>query len=150
MICVFDSPIHANGGCIFDDPTTFIEVRGGGRGRRTPPSISKIISFESESKSFQLHIEPIKVSLTSLGIDLEIKRFQRAIAILQAQIDTIQFEIDLFREKEDEVRVLLLIEDTRLANLFIADLLLQLIELRNIRRRRLDEEELIIILMMDC
>ena len=38
MQCVFDNPVHANGGCIFADPTTFLaadEKRGpyGGRFR---------------------------------------------------------------------------------------------------------------------
>lgn len=42
MICVFENPIHANGGCIFDDPAGLI-ITGGGtskRSRRHVPGIT--------------------------------------------------------------------------------------------------------------
>jgi len=45
MACVLDNPIHANGGCIFADPSTFLvvsspvtEIPLGGGGRRSGPN----------------------------------------------------------------------------------------------------------------
>jgi len=144
MNCVFDNPIHANG-CIFADPFVVLEVLSGGK----PDSFSRIISFESETKSLQVVSEPVKITESNFGIQAEIDRFEGVIDVLQGQLSLIQAEIDLFEAREDiesQLRAEFLIRDTLKAGEFIDDLLLQIIQLRRIKRLRLDEEIILAIL----
>ena len=49
MSCVFDNPIHANGGCIFADPSEIEVVVGGGGGGSAGRDVrSKILQDDED------------------------------------------------------------------------------------------------------
>lgn len=112
-----------------------------------PEFFGKTISFEGTS--FEAFVEPEEVEESSAGMQLEINRFQGVVDTLQVQMDSIDDEIKLFKERSDLIRVKMLEEETERARLFVADLLLQILHLRGIKRRRVEEEELLVILMLD-
>jgi len=133
-------------------PTTAVIPPGGGgggkrRGRGRPKLFRRMLSFEG--LSFRVQEEPVEIEESSAGIQVEIDRFQGVVNTLDAQIQGIDREIELFRERSDLVRVKLIEEEMERAKLFTADLLLQILQLRGIKRRRLEEEELLVILMFN-
>ena len=136
-------------GVWFESPVVEKEPTGGGGIFRPkkPKFYTQIISFKG--LSFEAFVEPVPIEESSVGLQLEIDRFRGVVDILQAQMDGIDAEIELFKEKADLIRAKLLEDEVVRVKLFIADLLLQILQLRKIKRRRLEEEEIIIILMFN-
>lgn len=120
---------------------------GGGGPFVKPPLFARMLSFEG--LSFRVQEEPVAIEESSAGMQIEINRFQGVIDTLDAQMEVIDQEIELFKERSDLIRVKLLEDEVVRVRLFITDLLLQILQLRGIKRRRVEEEELLIILMID-
>jgi len=134
--------------------STGITLGGGRKKRRKPlkiPHYARIIKFESDTKSFEVEELPIEFKENSFGLTKEISRFEGAAQTLRNQLDVVQSEIDLFKAREDldsQIRAELLIKDTILAESFIDGLLLQILELRTIKRKREEEEIIVAILLV--
>jgi len=127
-----------------------LDLTGGGvrpERKHKPLYFIKPLSFEG--LSLKAREEPVEIEESSEGMQIEINRFQSVVDSLQTQLESIDQEIDLYKEKADLVHAKLLEEEAERARIYVAELLLQILQLRGIRRRRLEEEELLFILMID-
>ena len=130
---------------------------GGGPGfvrRRVkkPKSFMQLLDLQSDTGEIHVEIPPIQVEENSVGIGREVQRFEKAIEILQMQEQQVEAEIDLLSASaalELLIRREILIKDLLAAREFILDLQEQAEVLRLIRRRRQDEEAMLMALMMD-
>jgi hypothetical protein len=129
---------------------------GGGpfirRKLKKPTSFHELLNFKGDTEVFDVEIPPIPVTESAQGIGQEVQRFEQAIDILQAQEAQVEAEIDLLSASavlELLIRREILIRDLLAAREFILDLQEQAEILRLIKRRRQDEEAILMTLMMD-
>lgn len=130
-------------------------ILGGGfvrRPLRKPKSFMQLLELQSDTGEFDVEIPPIPVEESAAGIEQEAQRFESAIQILQAQEAQVEAEIDLLATSaalELLIRREILIRDLLAAREFILDLQEQAEILRLIKRRRQEEEVVLMALMLD-
>jgi len=125
------------------EPPVTAPSSGGGR-ILVPSLYAEDIKLEGiKSGSFQLNINKEPVSEASNSYTREIDRFKRATDLLTIQIEAAKLEINLYNDKSREALIRL---DLILIYKFIKDLLIQIELLKLIRKRRIEEEEITLIL----
>jgi len=133
-------------------PEVVVEVErtGGGQPHRKR-RISREISFEGFSTELEFKIPPIEVIESAEGVQKEVERFELAEQLAEARILAAEQEIILLevkKELEGLIRAEILKRDLIALRKFLEGLILELVELRNRKRRREDEELLFGIVMM--
>ena len=71
--------------------------------RKKPKSFHNLLSFKGDLEIFEVEVEPIEVKEVSTSIQREIDRFEGTVEILQQQEAQAENEIELLKDKVDEI-----------------------------------------------
>jgi len=115
-----------------------------------PPFYRRRIVNQPIAEDLQIDIPEIPFEESAAGVQAEIQRFETARETLALQVEAARLEIHLLGlelELDEALRREILIKDVIEAGKFMDELLEQMVALRQIRKRRQDEEVILAILL---
>lgn len=131
-----------------------VVATGGGRlvrkRRKGPFTRGLGFGFDGITNVISTQVPEVEVVETVEAVDLEIELAVIAQGIIETQIETAEDEIKLLEPEsglDEQIRLEMLKKDIMDAGKFMDQLLLQIVFLRDIRRKRQEEETLVAILM---